>query len=112
MEQRDKELIEEINKFQEKMKIISVYQMTDPEINKELTRLYVLLGDLLSMVRKSNYAPYQFEMKLNRGKRYLKAKLLKGDRILPVNMNSPPSKLDDILEKLLNTKKEDEQEKI
>lgn len=42
----------EITDFEENLKSITLIQMRDPEFNTEMTRLYVLVGDFVTMVRR------------------------------------------------------------
>lgn len=73
--------INNLKKFQEDVKNITVFEMKNLENNRELTKIYVLLGDLLSMIRTPNFTPFKKEMDENRMKKSRAGKKLEGNRL-------------------------------
>ena len=67
----------DIKEIQERIKTLSVFELVDEDIRKELTNLYILLGDIFSIAKAkydNNYLKKEKIDKLREDRRYIASK--------------------------------------
>lgn len=78
--------IQDIKEFEDKLRKMTVIEIGDIELHKELLKCYVLIGDLTGMIKKRYANIYDSGMEINKAKEnvlkkgYVKAQLTKDGR--------------------------------
>ena len=60
--------LEKIKKFEEEIKKLTIFELTNPEILKELTNVLILISDMLAICKLPKVNDYQRYQKIRQAK--------------------------------------------